>query len=279
MAYPGYIAGSGTFDPVVRYPQVSASFQFWFQNALFGPNTDFEIRSIEGLDLPEVRNGDLPRVLDQGELMGQDYLAGRTITITLDVYPASALPALISATSPQSIPQEWTYWLQTPAISTPVGGTCRARRRSTPVDLAFALGNMAKAVVELHATDPLLYQSTASTPIPWGGGANLVCGGTASQGPLIVVTGPLSTSSVYIGSYPVILAPIGAGQTYTIDMRTHEILLNGAPSPGSVLAGTQWWLLAPGATNLVGFSSQDSSQPAGSSCVVTYSPAAWTSAV
>jgi len=268
----GYPAGaSGT----------SAPWQFEFNGLVCGQGTDYEIQGLEGLDLPPIRTADLPRPLAVGELMGQDFMGGRDITVELDVAPLSALPALKSATAPQTVATEYTFWFQTPVLPHPVGGTARVRKRSSPIDVRYVLGGLVKVSLLLHSTDPALYEATTATAIPWFGSANLTSNGDFVQYPIITLTGPLTLPSVINNTVPgapdMNFATLGAGQTLVVDMRTHLLTVNGVAAPQDVLASSLWWWLLPGVNN-IGFSSTDGAQPAGSGCSITYATAAYTSA-
>ncbi|MFD7610995.1 hypothetical protein [Streptomyces sp. NPDC059828] len=134
--------------------------------------------AVDGLlSLPDMRTADLVLVQRHGLYPGDDYMSGRTVTLTLEVYGSTgevfteALNAVYAAFGPaeREIPLRFRF----PGVA---GGrtayvNVRPRKRSAPLDLNFAY-SVCNVVVELFATDPYIY---ADAPVslalsaPWQG--------------------------------------------------------------------------------------------------------------
>ncbi|GAA0660347.1 hypothetical protein GCM10010193_09110 [Kitasatospora atroaurantiaca] len=121
------------------------------------------LAQVDGLlALPEIRSSDLALVQRDGLWPGDDYLNGRSVTLTVEVYGkdkaefSKALNGLQAAFRPgrAEIPLRFRF----PGLA--AGATAfvkaRPRKRSAPLDLNFAYG-VCNVAVELYATDPRLY--------------------------------------------------------------------------------------------------------------------------
>ena len=259
---------------------VVSNYQVQFAQVLMGPGTNYDVKEIQGLDLPPLRTKDEPRPLDVGQLMGQDFLDGRDITVELDVKVAnlSGLMALV----PQTVAEEFNLWVQVPTIAFPVGVGARIRKRNTPVDVRYTFGGLASVTYQFHATDPRLYEAVTTTSLTWGAGVSITNNGTMEERPQLTLVGPLTTPSVTNNTLPgapfLSFQTLTAGQTLVVDLLTHLITLNGTAQPSAKLStGNSWWWLQPGA-NTISWTSSDGAQPVGSSASITYSPAAYSSA-
>lgn len=122
--------------------------------------------SIVGVDglltSPEVRSADLTLIQRNGLWAGDDYLSGRTLTLTVEVYGetpeefTAALSAVQTAFRPGR--GELPFTFRFPGLAGDRTGLvmARPRKRSAPLDLNFAY-RVCNIVVELFATDPYIY--------------------------------------------------------------------------------------------------------------------------
>ncbi|MFE7660572.1 phage tail family protein [Streptomyces celluloflavus] len=142
------------------------------------PDSAVSIVAVDGLvSLPDVRSSDLTLVQQHGLYPGDDYMNGRTVTLTLEVYGATDAEfaqelgrvfAAFTVGGPES-PLRFRF----PGLA--AGATAfvnaRPRKRSGPVDLNFA-HRVCNVVIELFATDPHIYADALTTltlSSPWQG--------------------------------------------------------------------------------------------------------------
>lgn len=137
--------------------------------------------SIVGVDgllsLPEIRSSDLALVQRHGLYAGDDYMNGRTITLTLEVYGTTreeftaALSSLYAAFRPAEREKPLRFRFPGVAADTTAFVNVRPRKRSGPLDLNFAY-MVCNVVVELYATDPHIYADELhvwNLSQPWAG--------------------------------------------------------------------------------------------------------------
>ncbi|MEU6684436.1 hypothetical protein [Streptomyces sp. NPDC046832] len=133
------------------------------------PDSAVSIVGIDGLlSLPEVRSSDLVLVQRDGLWPGDDYLNGRTVTLTLEIYGSTreeftaALNALQAAFMPGK--EERPFRFLFPGVAGDRTGyvNARVRRRSAPLDLNFAYLTC-NMVVELFSTQPYIYADSPRT--------------------------------------------------------------------------------------------------------------------
>lgn len=261
-----------------------------------GPNTPFEFTKMQGLDLPNIRNGDSSRPRTRGQYVGLDIMDFRDITLTLDVGPPfssfstlqGALSALRAVTNTQGT-TEYPLWVQMPNLGLLVT-MCRCRKRNIPVDIVFSNGSMAQNVsLQFHSTDPYFYASptldpTAGLPGPAGGfsfpltfpltfGAGVspntvtaVNTGDAPCYPQLVISGTCTSPSVTNLSMPGVPSlafdiELFAGDELVIDLDLQSATYY--PSGSSVgqtalatLEAGSNWFAFLPGTNLISFNSQ-----------------------
>ncbi|MET9617121.1 hypothetical protein [Kitasatospora indigofera] len=136
------------------------------------PDSAISLVQVDGLlTLPEVRTSDLVLVQRDGLWAGDDYLNGRAVTLTVEVYGrdqtefATALAGLQAAfrAGRAELPLRFRF----PGLA---GGRTawvrvRPRKRSAPLDLNFAYG-VCNVAIELYATDPKIYaDSSRAVPV------------------------------------------------------------------------------------------------------------------
>ena len=273
MAFPSPSLSVPTLQP----------YQFSYGGLTMGPGTAYEVQSLGGLDLPAIRNGDVARSRDQGELVGLDLLGGRDITVQLDVGTDGtslqhALDALAAVTGPGAT-AEVPLYAQLPNSSL-YAVMCRPRKRTMPVDIRYALGHLAKVAVQFHATDPRVYAAPSLTatvglpapsagmtfpmtfPMTFGsgsGGAGEVTidnAGNFEMRPVLVITGPVTNPSVENSSLPGAPAltfanpaqtsyTVLAGDQLVIDLDLRTVLYySGGVSSGTAPASRRNWVVA-----------------------------------
>lgn len=214
------------------------------------PDSAISIVGVDGLmTLPEVRSADLTLIQRDGLWAGDDYLNGRTVTLTLEVYGDSpeeftaALSAVQTAFRPGRAELPLTF--NFPGLAGNLTGVVnvRPRKRSGPLDLNFAY-RVCNVVVELFATDPYIY-GAAPRVVNLTGSSNPAdlttfteYGGTPAL-PSIAFTG---------GTNPVITDPTTGeyfGVNYTGDFTADSVAQKvtasgGADITGLITAGSTW---------------------------------------
>ncbi len=245
---------------------------------------------MEGFDLQTVQSGDPNRARQRGQYIGLDLMAGRDITLTMDVGPAlgsysSTVDALnhlravtnAASTDPASYntvgsgasnntnpgETEWPFWVKFPTNPL-VACMARPIRRNIPIDLAFSLGNMVQScAVQWHATDPYFYaitqESTATAvTLPASPSFSLSNAGDVECWPQYTITGPCTNpqvENVTLGSSLLFIGTMNSGDTLAVDndLRTATYTPSGG-SPTSWIytlnTGWSWWPLIPGTNNI-----------------------------
>lgn len=106
------------------------------------PDSAISIVGVDGLlSLPDVRTSDLTLVQRNGLWAGRDYLNGRTVTLTLEVYGntreefTEALNALQAAFTPGIDESPFRFRFPGAAADQTAYVMARVRKRSAPLDL------------------------------------------------------------------------------------------------------------------------------------------------
>lgn len=139
-----------------------------YRGLLMGaPDSPVSIVAVDGLlSLPEVRTSDLTLVQRHGLFPGDDYMNGRAVTLTLEVYGSTreefsqALNAISAAFVPGAAESALRFRFPGVASDQTALVMVRPRRRSAPLDLNFAMG-VCNVVVELYATSPYILADEA----------------------------------------------------------------------------------------------------------------------
>lgn len=268
-----------------------------------GPGTPFEFTKFEGLDLPNIRNGDSSRPRTRGQYIGLDIMDFRDTTLTMDVGPpfggysnlTGALAALRAVTNTQGT-TEYPLWLQMPNLGLLVT-MCRCRKRNIPVDIVFSAGSLAQNVnLQFHSTDPYWYSSPTldpatglpgpaggfsfplTFPLTFGAGntpntVTAVNAGDAPCYPQLVITGPCHSPSFANTSMPgnptlAFNITINTGDELVVDLDMQSALYYPA---GSSVGQTALATLAPNSnwwallpgTNIIAFYSSNPSVDTG----------------
>lgn len=260
-------------------------YQASYGNLLIGDGTNYDITQVGGLlDLPDLRTSDQDRLRGNGQYAGDDFLEGRTIDLTLDVITTSAntktatLTAL--ATAFQATGVETPFVFQFPGIGD--GGNCqlncRVRKRTAPMDINYYHG-VTSMVVELYATDPVIYDGTLtslSTTLPinlTAGGMtfpmtfNLTFGAASYFGtmhatnygnfpvaPTITINGPVvnpTIQNLLTGEYITLNYTVASGETLTLNFSNHTILSGSTASRYyTFVPGSTWFSIYPGSQDI-----------------------------
>ncbi len=266
-------------DPTVLPPSL-ANWQFSYQGLTFGHASPIKVSQVSGLgDLATVRTADVSRPRDHGELIGLDLYGGRDITIDLEAETGtgtiqSTLLVLAEATQ-VGLTTEQPLWFQIPNYPL-LCVMCRPRKRSTPWDVGYQIGNLGVVSTQFHATDPRIYAVTQTAsvglPVPTAGltfpvtfpltfgsvapsGVTVTNSGNTESRPVLVITGPVTNPSVInasIAGSPTLKFTnpnqvgytVAAGDQLVIDLDTpHSILYYvGGVASGSAPASRGSWL-------------------------------------
>lgn len=253
---------------------------FAFNDYLFGgAGSVHQVTSVEGLEaLPSIRNQDDNRGYQDGMFSGNDFLAGRTITITILTVSGNGYSAQYNYNQLQAalLPQtSGTTTLQFQMdVSHPLQRIeARVRVNATSVDPDYTYGYI-KSQYSFFCPDPKYYDNTLQTaaltvtnslgrtynriyPLTYGGGSAAITttvqnNGWATTYPTITLNGPIynpvlgsltqNKSITLLGSYT-------NTDVITIDLDTKLITLNGVSARNLVAGGSNWFSAQPG-TNL-----------------------------
>jgi Siphovirus-type tail component, C-terminal domain len=262
---------------------VVAAYQMSYAGLLVGDGTAYELNQIEGLaDMPDLRTSDRTRLRRHGELPGDDFLEGRSIVLTLEVFGAddtafqAAIDALKAAFTPGN--PETALTLQVPGIA---GGgqrrlNVRPRKLALPVDVDRFFYRQPIVAIQLDATDPRIYDdalqsvatSLAATPtghtwnntwnLSWGtagvsGSIFALNAGTFPTLPAFRIDGPVVNPSIENITDGLTLAfniTLGSGEFLDVDSDARTVLLGGTASRYNTLTTHDWFDLKPGVTEL-----------------------------
>ncbi|MFB8107284.1 hypothetical protein ACFC3O_31515 [Streptomyces sp. NPDC056007] len=142
------------------------------------PGSAVSLAAVDGLlSLPDMRTADLTLVQRHGLYPGDDYMGGRAVTLTLEVYGRTAeefteaLSAVYAAFRPTEAEKPLRFRFPGVAGGRTAFVNVRTRKRSAPLDLNFAY-HVCNVAVELFATDPYIYGDALETftlSSPWAG--------------------------------------------------------------------------------------------------------------
>ncbi|GAB2572527.1 hypothetical protein GCM10027168_01650 [Streptomyces capparidis] len=142
------------------------------------PDSAISLVAVDGLlSLPDVRTADLTLVQRHGLYPGDDYMNGRAVTLTLEVYGATreeftdAVSAVYAAFVPADRESPLRFHFPGVAGDRTAFVNVRPRKRTAPLDLNFA-HRVCNVVVELFATDPYIYGDapvSLGLSSPWQG--------------------------------------------------------------------------------------------------------------
>lgn len=278
MAFPAY----GTAVPPLQDYQLNFNNQY-----TFGAGTALEIKSINGVEMPTVRSGDSGRPRAHGLFAGLDLLGGGEVTIEGDLRPDDvsfehARAELAAATVPTGS-EQYPLFMCLPGYGTLVT-LARWRKRSIPLDVTYALGELAKVTLLLASTDPKWYstptqQLSVSPPGQIGGSTlpltfpltfregseagvlSIENTGNIETCPILVVEGPCPDPSITLASAEgspnlTFELSLNAGDRLVLDTDMETAMLYASGSTIGVtrryalMSGSQWFTLPPGPSTL-----------------------------
>lgn len=228
-------------------PPSLANFQWQYNGLTLGAETPFGVLNVEGMDLPDIRNGDVNLPRDHGQLLGLDVLGGNDITFDLwmktDELSLQASQLALAEATVVRPGEEIPLWFQLPNLPL-LCVMCRPRKRPMKVDSDYAAANIGKPELTLHATDPRFYAPgealTLTLATPSGGlkfpvtfpvtfssttpSSVTVANGTMEMRPRVIFTGPLTNPAI---------------ENATISGEPHLQVVNPEQSGYTVLSGDQ----------------------------------------
>ena len=250
-----------------------------YNGLTLGDGTPFGIAQVDGLlDLPSMRSNDVPILRRDGLYVGDEYLDGRTVVVTLEVYGSDAdefstnIASLTEATVPTQAESALSFRLPGVADSGDRRILARPRRRAIPMNIEYFY-RLPVATIEFVATDPLIYNDTqegalSSLPTTSGGlefdaepdlefGATSTGGtilatnsGNADTFPSCEITGPVTSpriENVTTGetmSFPGLT--LATGETLTVVFRDRTVLLGSASRYSFKSSTSTFFPLIPG---------------------------------
>lgn len=283
---PGYYLPS--FPEAGVTVPVLSPYQFWFNGFTFGPNTPLELKKINGMNMPTVRSGDSGRPRDHGLFVGLDVMGGGELTLEGDVSAhgsttfVEAWQGLAAATVPGGTIQSPLYF-NLPGYGTLVT-QARVSKRDLPIDITFALGNLAAATLLFRASDPRSYATPTlapsvvppnnsggfsfpmSFPLTFTGGSgagalSVTNNGNIETRPRLIVEGPCTNPSITLAAAEespslTFNLVMNAGDRLVLDTDLHIATYYTAGSTIGVTrlyaleAGSQWFTLPPGTSTI-----------------------------
>jgi hypothetical protein len=181
-------------SPAIEPPELQ-NFQFEYNGVVIGAGTPYAVLNIDGLDLAEIRSGDVSWPRDHGQAKGLDLYGGRDIIF--DVWMKSdgtslqsAQLALAAATVVLPF-EELPLWFQLPNLPL-LCIMCRPRKKLLKVESDYAAANIGHPELSLHAADPRIYAAGVETGIEPGKTAKLNNSGNTEMRPILIITGPMT---------------------------------------------------------------------------------------
>jgi hypothetical protein len=215
--------------------------------------------NLDVASLPEIRSNDVTLIQRDGLWAGDDYMGGRTISLSLtvqarDTEEFNTANNLIQRAFSPGVSGESPFTFQIPGLANGREAyiNARTRRRSNPLDARFARLYCAYEI-ELFATDPMIYASdetsiTIRNGTPDGPASLMVVEGSRSVTPQITFTGvtnPKLTNAITgvgttytgTGTWTVDGPSYGPGERYLVLSDT------GTPKTGTAVLKwrDQWW--------------------------------------
>ena len=253
-----------------------------YNGLVWGPTTQFHIAKIAGaMDIPGIRASDTLKAFQHGHFRGVDLSAGRVVDLTLALIGVDYndfFNNLVPAVENAFVPQVSSAATELPLLlfnSTRVI-FCRPRKRA----MAYDAGNYQRVGtvdVQLVASDPRVYDanqqvinipvavssSGASWPWVWpvawgtagtGGIVSVTNAGNFATRPVISIKGPVDNpvlTNATAGQSVQFVLSLVSTDTLVVDFDAHSVILNGTASRrSSMVAGSQWWEIAPGVSQI-----------------------------
>jgi hypothetical protein len=179
-------------------PPTLESFQYQYNSLKFGAGTAYGVLFAEGLDLAEIRSGDVNWPRDHGQAKGLDLYGGRDIIFDLwmktDGTSLQHAQLALAAATVVRPDEELPLWFQLPNLPL-LCIMCRPRKRPMKVESDYAAAQIGKPELHLRATDPRIYTAGVETEIKPNHPATsktLNNTGNTEMRPILVFTGPLA---------------------------------------------------------------------------------------
>jgi hypothetical protein len=176
-------------------PPTLENFQFEYNGLTFGAGTSFAVLHADGLDLADIRSGDVSWSRDHGQAKGLDLYGGRDVIF--DIWMKANGTSLqssqleLAAATVVRPSEELPLWFQLPNLPL-LCIMCRPRKKLLKVETDYAAANIGQPELTLHATDPRIYAAGIETTIKPAKTAKLNNTGNTEMRPILVVTGPMS---------------------------------------------------------------------------------------
>jgi len=255
-------------------------YSFQFNNLTFGgAGSPFQILDVDGLGLPELRVQDDNRGYNDGMFSGRDFLSGRTLTFTLNIFGDSThnaqqnLAIFNQTMIPQTSGTTPLYFQLAPTDTTKVL-YARVRSRRVLIDPDYTYGFI-RVQVTMFAPNPKYYDQTATTAsilmsaIPgrtYNRTYNLVYGsatnasqvtvnntGTWTTYPLVTINGTItnpSLNNLTTGQSLTINTTLSSTDSLVLDLENRNVILNGSSARNLLTGSSQWFGASPGLTTL-----------------------------
>ncbi len=245
-----------------------------FNGLSWGANTRLRVRNLQGLGLPPLRTADQPRAGLHGSWGNVDLLDTRQVVIDLIAWadtPADLddlLASIGQAMAPRSDLQP--LWLDN------ARKLLWVRPRDASWERSYELrGRAAEVTLRFDALDPLIYAAQPSTlsaslsgitgglyvpmlvPMtlsPAGLNEWVVTNdGTVEIWPTVTVQGPASNlwlESLTADRWLKLDLAMSATDQLVVDFAARTVTLDGVNRTGSLVPGSRWWPLLPGANTI-----------------------------
>jgi hypothetical protein len=253
-------------------PVVTASYSFSFNGLTFGGSgTPYQILSVDGLEgVPQIRNQDDNRGYADGMFSGQDFLAGRNITITFLTLATSGGNSaqtnhnlIQNKLLPQTSGTTPLYFLLPPSGEQFINA--RVRSFVTNIDPNYTYGYITSQVT-FFCPNPTYYDSTLQTGVlavsnplgrtydrtynlTYGGGSTAVTTSVTNNGrwaayPTITLTGPITNpvfGNTTQNKYLSFTGTYSNTDSLVIDLYNKLVTLNGVTARNLLTSGEWFW--------------------------------------
>ena len=244
-----------------------------------GTSSPFQIIDIDGLEgLPDLRVQDDNRGYNDGMFSGRDFLAGRTIVMTIHTFAGNSKTAHANFNDLQNalLPQQsgttvMQFLLSSSDTQKRISARVRARR--TVVDPEYTYGYI-KSQYTFFCPDPRYYDDTLQTAVmsptaaqgrtynrtynrTYGAGSlqssvAVTNNGWATTNPVITIVGPVTNptvGSITENAYMTINTTISNTDSLVVDLDQKLVTLNGVSARNLVASGSDWFDVPAGTGN------------------------------
>jgi len=260
-------------------PVVSSlnNYSFAFNGYVFGgASSVHQVLEVDGLEaLPAIRNQDDNRGYFDGMFTGNDFLSGRTLTITILTIGGGGYSAQYNYNLLQRnlLPQTTGTTILQFQMANNEGLqrlNARVRANRTLIDPDYTYGYI-KSQYTFFSPDPRYYDDTLRTaslsisnplgrtynrvyPLVYGGGSissstTVNNAGWATTYPTITLNGPITNptlGNVTQGNYMTISGTYTNTDTIVLDLDSRLVTINGVSARNLVTGGSNWFAALPG---------------------------------